>query len=96
MTDTRTNSEKEKSLRLMVLSRIYELMTAAFSLVAALAWNDAIQALFNKLFGSTNTLVAKFGYAILVTFVIVWLGIRLSRTAKTLEKLLSKDKIDNN
>ena len=82
--------EQEVSLRLNFLHKMYDLMTTAFSLVAALAWNDAIQSLFTKIFGSTNTLLAKFAYAIIVTFIIVWLGIRINRTARSLEKVLTK------
>jgi hypothetical protein len=75
----------ERSLRLSIIQKILELMTAAFSLVAALAWNDAIQTLFVRLFGPANGLAAKFLYAILVTGVVVWAGIRLSRVMKALE-----------
>jgi hypothetical protein len=75
----------ERSLRLSIVQKILELMTAAFSLVAALAWNDAIQALFVRLFGSANGITAKFLYAIIVTGVVVWVGIRLSRVMKALE-----------
>ena len=35
-------TRKEMGLRMSVVQKILELMTAAFSLVAALAWNDAI------------------------------------------------------
>ncbi|CAN5906742.1 hypothetical protein BH23ACT11_BH23ACT11_00500 [soil metagenome] len=34
-----------------VLDKILQLMTAAFGLVAALAWNEAIQGLFTAIFG---------------------------------------------
>lgn len=86
-----TSSEKQESLRLTILNRVYELMTAAFSLVAALAWNDAIQTTFTRLFGGANALWAKFLYALLVTVFIVWLGTRLSKTSKALQKLLNKN-----
>ena len=67
-----------------VLEKIIELMTAAFGLVAALAWNAAIQALFIAVFGEAGDLVAKFFYAIVVTIIVVsvlsynYLGRRLS------------------
>ena len=73
-----SNEEKSK-LRRVVFERMVTLILGGFALVAALAWNDAIQTLFNKLFGTAGSLVAKFGYAILVTIVITIVSIRLSR-----------------
>lgn len=48
-------------------------MTAALSLVAGLAWNDAIAALIKELFpAATSGIWAKFAYALLVTgFVVI-------------------------
>ncbi|MFP4045707.1 MAG: DUF5654 family protein [Candidatus Aenigmatarchaeota archaeon] len=64
-----------------VVEKISALITAAFGLVAALAWNDAIKALFARFFGDANTLLPMFTYAVLVTiiavFVTIWIG-RLS------------------
>ena len=37
-----------------VLEKTLQLATAAFGLVAALAWNDAIQTLFTRLFGEAG------------------------------------------
>ncbi len=46
-------------------------IVGALGLVAGLAWNDAIKALIEYLFPlAKNTLLAKFIYAILMTFVI--------------------------
>ncbi|MBU1348521.1 hypothetical protein KJ781_00415 [Patescibacteria group bacterium] len=70
----------------MVMKKTLELMTAAFSLVAALAWNDAIQALFQWIFGPQSNVAAKFFYAILVTAIIVWIGFRLARVTNLIEK----------
>ncbi len=65
-----------------VLEKIIQLMTAAFGLVAALAWNDAIQSLFTTIFGEAGDLAAKFAYAILITVVVVLVTIRLGRVAE--------------
>ena len=62
-----------------VLKQILGLLIAAFGLVAALAWNDAIQALFKQLFGEQGSLFAKFAYAIIVTAIITIVTISLSR-----------------
>lgn len=63
-----------------VLDRLVELVTAAFGLVAALAWNTAIQALFTLVFPAAGVLVAKFLYAI--TVIVVFVTIRLGRLAE--------------
>ncbi len=73
-----SNQDKPR-LQREVMRRTVELILAGFALVAALAWNDAIQTLFNQVFGSAGSLIAKFGYAILVTIIITLVSIRLSR-----------------
>jgi ABC-type uncharacterized transport system fused permease/ATPase subunit len=79
-------SVAEQSLRMQVLQKILELMTAAFSLVAALAWNDAIQTLFVAIFGPQSNVIAKFVYAVFITAIVVWIGFRLSRVTKRIDK----------
>jgi len=68
-----------------VIEKIAALITAAFGLVAALAWNGAIQAIFKEVFGSTETIVPMIMYAIIVTIIAVlatiWIG-RLSEKTK--------------
>lgn len=56
-------------LRKSFLNRTTILVIGAFSLVAALAWNDAIQNLFKSIFGELNQLWAKFIYALAVTLI---------------------------
>lgn len=62
-----------------VLETTLQLATVAFGLVAALAWNDAIQTLFATVFGEAGDVTAKFLYAALVTVVVVFVTIRLGR-----------------
>ena len=69
-----------------VLEKIIELMTAAFGLVAALAWNTAIQALLIAVFGEAGDLVAKFFYAVVVTVIVVIVTIRLGRLLERMKK----------
>jgi|SRR3989344_7755986 len=46
-------------------------IVGALGLVAGLAWNDAIKSLIEYLFPlAKNTLLAKFTYAVLMTFII--------------------------
>lgn len=42
------------SIKHEILDKIAALIAAAFGLVAALAWNDAIKALFREYFGPTD------------------------------------------
>jgi len=68
-----------------MIEKIAALVTAAFGLVAALAWNSAIQALFKEVFGSAETLVPMLAYAVIVTVIAViatvWIG-KLAEKAK--------------
>ncbi|WP_298670240.1 DUF5654 family protein [uncultured Methanofollis sp.] len=64
-----------------VLDKVSDLITAAFGLVAALAWNGAIQALFVQAFGTTESLAAQFSYAIIVTVIAVLATIWIARLA---------------
>jgi TRAP-type C4-dicarboxylate transport system permease small subunit len=64
-----------------VLDKIAALMTAAFGLVAALAWNGAIQELFKQVFGTAENLSAQLMYAIIVTIIAVIATIMIARAA---------------
>ncbi|RJQ14372.1 hypothetical protein C4553_01495 [Candidatus Parcubacteria bacterium] len=58
-------------------------IVAAFGFVAGLAWNEAIKALIESFFPlAKNTLTAKFGYAVIVTIVVVVLTMYLFRLAR--------------
>ncbi|MDD4128011.1 MAG: DUF5654 family protein [Methanomicrobium sp.] len=76
-----------------VIEKIAALITAAFGLVAALAWNSAIQALFKQIFGEASSIPAMLSYAVIVTVIAViatvWIG-RLAEKAKEKEKALEK------
>jgi len=69
-----------------VIEKIAALSTAAFGLVAALAWNTAIQEAFKKIFGTASSLGAMFAYAALVTIIAVivtiWIGKMSSKISK--------------
>jgi hypothetical protein len=65
-----------------VFEKITILITTAFGLIAALAWNEAIKTLFTKVFGSAGTIIALFLYAIVVTIIAVWVTIRISSVSE--------------
>lgn len=72
-----------EDLRTEVRERSIGYVVAAFGFVAGLAWNEAIKALIEYLFPlSTNTLWAKFLYAIVVTLVVVFVTMYLVRLTK--------------
>ncbi len=48
------DEDKPKTLKEEVLDKIAALVTAAFGLVAALAWNDAIKTILKEVFGGVN------------------------------------------
>ena len=66
-----------------VLEKIAALLVAAFGLIAALAWNGAIQSIFKAVFGTADSIGAMLVYAILVTVIAVWVTIKIGKaTAK--------------
>jgi len=75
-------------MRNEVIEKIAALATAAFGLVAALAWNGAIQAIFKKVFGSAEGIGPMLVYAIVITIIAVivtlWIG-KASEKAKSKE-----------
>lgn len=73
--------EKSTTLKTEILDKIAALVTAAFGLVAALAWNDAIKAVFKEVFGDSETIGPMLIYAIIVTIIAVILTIIVARAA---------------
>ena len=59
------------------------LILGGFGLVAALAWNEAIKTLFETLFKASDQLIGKFIYALIVTFLVVLVSMRLKNIAET-------------
>jgi hypothetical protein len=76
----RTTDREERSVHKEVISKISDLVTTAFGLVAALAWNTAIQSFFE----SQSTLKAggPWLYALLVTVIAVLATIWIGRVAE--------------
>jgi len=65
------DQEHKEPLQIQILEKMSQLMTAAFGLVAALAWNDAMKFLIAQAFGSNQQLRVLFGYAVLITIIAV-------------------------
>ncbi|MDK2849674.1 MAG: hypothetical protein PWP03_234 [Candidatus Woesearchaeota archaeon] len=75
-----------------IIDKLAQLITAAFGLVAALAWNDAIKSLFRGPCGAPDagalcqlSAAGQWGYAIFVTILAViatiWIG-KIAEKAK--------------
>lgn len=69
-----------------VIEKIAVLITTAFGLIAALAWNGAIQAIFKEVFGTAEGVGPMVIYALVVTVIAViatvWIGKLSERTKK--------------
>jgi len=65
-----------------VIEKIAALITAAFGLVAALAWNTAIQEIFRIVFGDQSGVWAMITYAVIVTIIAVIATILIGRAAE--------------
>ncbi len=71
-----------------VLDKFSELITTALGLVAAQAWNEAIQQLFTQLLGEAGgALAAKFFYAFIVTLIVIFATISVGRATERAKKV---------
>ena len=68
------------------IDKLAALITAAFGLVAALAWNETIKSIFKAVFGTQETIWAWVLYAVVVTIVAVFVTIRVAKLAEKAKK----------
>ncbi|MBU0964193.1 hypothetical protein KKC06_04105 [Patescibacteria group bacterium] len=68
------------------LKTMVQLATTGFGLVAALAWNEAIKALFKEIFGTTSGIISLFTYAVIVTFIVVIITKKLGKLVEKVEE----------
>lgn len=62
-----------------VLATIATLMTTAFGLIAALAWNEAIKAIILELFPTQGGITGLLIYAVLITIIAVVATVIIAR-----------------
>ncbi len=74
-----------KEAQKAVKEKMLTLILAGFGLIAALAWNDAIQTLFNTLFPNSNGLIGKFIYALIITCIVVIISLQLKKNSEKKE-----------
>lgn len=101
MTESGNVSDKKKNrdeFKLEVIQTFATLITAAFGLVAALAWNEAIKSIIGVAFDNPTyvgigaaALAGLFVYAIVVTIIAVIFTIWIARSAKK-----AKDRVASN
>jgi hypothetical protein len=65
--------------KVQLLETFAALITAAFGLVAALAWNETIKTAVGMVFGTDDSLLGLFVYAIIVTVLAVIMTIWIAR-----------------
>lgn len=73
------------SNRSVYLQTMISLASAAFGVVAALAWNSAITALVKEIFGSGAQIISLFVYAIIITVIAVIVMVNLGKLAERTE-----------
>ena len=83
-----TDEVKAEPLKVIALDKIAALITAAFGLVAALAWNDAIKAIFKEIFGTADAITPMLIYAVVVTIAAVVLTIIVARAVANAKKIM--------
>ena len=62
--------------------RVLTIVIASLGLIAALAWDDALKHLFEKLFGGSGTLHEELAYAIMITIVAAAISVYLGKYYK--------------
>ncbi|MDZ4209829.1 MAG: DUF5654 family protein, partial [Candidatus Curtissbacteria bacterium] len=76
-------SKEEVGLQKEIRQQTIGYVLAGFSLVAGLAWNEAIKSFIDIFFpASSNGLTAKFVYALVITLIVVFISVYLSRIFK--------------
>ncbi|MBO4568731.1 MAG: hypothetical protein J5674_01935 [Candidatus Methanomethylophilaceae archaeon] len=68
-----------EELKVQLLETFAALITAAFGLVAALAWNEAIKTAVKSVFGEGDDLIGLVVYAIIVTVLAVIMTLLIAR-----------------
>jgi len=79
-------------LKIQVLETIAALMTAAFGLLAALAWNEAIRWAVVEALGTADAGIGFFIYAIIITILAVVMTVIIARILGKAKASLASEK----
>jgi ABC-type multidrug transport system fused ATPase/permease subunit len=82
----------EDNVKKQILEAIAGLLTAAFGLIAALAWNEAIKAFISQYLSAGSALTGLFVYAILITIIAVLVTVMIGRALGRYGLEISEDK----
>lgn len=85
------SNKVSKELRIEFFERFATLASGAFTFVAGLAWNDAVQNLIKQYISPGKTVLSQVIYAVIVTIVAIIAIMQINGIAKRLEK--TKDEI---
>jgi len=69
-------------MKKQVIEKLGMLVTAAFGLIAALAWNETIKNIFIVIFGTHETILGMLSYALIITIIAVVVTIQLGKLAE--------------
>jgi hypothetical protein len=86
-----SDDSKSTTLKQEVMDKIAALVTAAFGLVAALAWNDAIKAVFKEVFGTADAVGPMLIYAIIITIFAVILTVTVAKAASKAKSIMDEE-----
>lgn len=84
----RKDVKQEIPVHAAVIDKITQSIITGLGLVTALAWNEAIQSVFNRFSSKPASLAAKFIYAVALTVIIVIITVQLTKIAKKINKKL--------
>lgn len=83
-------TKEQKKLHIELVKQMLTLATSGFGLVAALAWNSLIQELVNsyikKFLPGGSGIVSLLIYALVVTFLAVFVTYQLSKLSNKIQK----------
>ncbi|MBE6527923.1 MAG: hypothetical protein E7Z64_01955 [Thermoplasmata archaeon] len=81
------------TFKVQLLETFAALITAAFGLVAALAWNEAIKTAVGMVFDTDDELIGLVTYAMIVTVLAVIMTLLIARSlAKAKDALIAEEK----
>jgi len=83
-------TDEPSNIKFEILDKMAALITAAFGLVAALAWNDLIKNLFAQIFGTADTIVPMIIYSLIATVLAVILTLFVARTTSKAKSVIEK------
>lgn len=91
--EKRKRSQQALRIKQEVRKKTAGYIVGAFGLVAGLAWNDAVRALIDLYFPAAQGSVwAKFGYAAVVTVLVVIAGLYVARLLVRKEEEVEREK----